>query len=207
MADEDKVRWNNKYAQGAYSQRLHPSPYLEQQLSSNSLKGGVRKGGGQALDVACGAGRNSIFLAQLGYSVIGVDISDVALDRGETRARDLDLDIRWEQIDLENDPVLPDSQFDLIIMFRFVALELIEALVRKLNPTGILIIEEHLQWSDSSVELSGPRSDRFRVEAGKLERLAEQFNLEKVDVFEGLVEEPDGSLAAVARLTAKKRKQ
>ena len=37
-------------------------------------------GGGRALDVACGDGRNALYLAQLGYMVDAIDVSDVAID-------------------------------------------------------------------------------------------------------------------------------
>ncbi|MEM7098732.1 MAG: class I SAM-dependent methyltransferase [Pseudomonadota bacterium] len=202
MALEDQTRWNKKYADGAYAQRLHPSRYLQLQLPQIVEFLGT---GGRALDVACGSGRNSIYLAERGFAVEGVDISDVALKRASSRAIDLDLDVQFNQVDLDVTESLPGGGFDLIIMFRYVALDLLGVLANKLQPNGILVVEEHLLWHDSKLELAGPRSPRFRVEPGKMVNTIQQMDMLELHSFDGLIEEPDGSLAAVSRITAKKQ--
>jgi SAM-dependent methyltransferase len=45
---------------------------------------------GRALDLACGEGRNAIWLASLGWSVTGVDFSAVAIDKARTLSRDVE---------------------------------------------------------------------------------------------------------------------
>ena len=47
---------------------------------------------GRAVDLACGEGRNAIWLASLGWQVTAVDFSQVALDKGRTLAGDLEVD-------------------------------------------------------------------------------------------------------------------
>jgi SAM-dependent methyltransferase len=42
----------------------------------------------RALDVACGEGRNAVWLAQRGWSVVGVDFSEVAISKARSRAAD-----------------------------------------------------------------------------------------------------------------------
>jgi SAM-dependent methyltransferase len=71
---------------------------------------------GRALDLACGEGRNAVWLAERGWSVLGVDFSEVAIARARERAaRDgVDCEFRCEDLlDFE-----PDRRaFDLVIVF------------------------------------------------------------------------------------------
>ena len=190
MSDRDK--WNARYAAGAYGERLHPSAYLAAQIH--------RFPAGAAADVACGRGRNAIFLAQHGFNLTGFDIADVGLAGAQVRAHALGLNIQWQQRDLLADGLPPTMRFDLIVMVRFVATALIEELHQHLNPGGFALIEEHLQHSDADVV--GPTSDRFRLAPGALVHHCRALAI--VDEFEGLVTEPDGQRAAVARVVAQR---
>jgi 2-polyprenyl-3-methyl-5-hydroxy-6-metoxy-1,4-benzoquinol methylase len=55
---------------------------------------------GEVLDAGCGPGRNSIYLAGLGYSVLGVDISAHAIERARQKASSKDNSARFLQADL-----------------------------------------------------------------------------------------------------------
>jgi SAM-dependent methyltransferase len=57
---------------------------------------------GRALDVGCGEGGDALWLAERGWDVVGVDVSQVALDRAraQARARGLDARTTWERRDL-----------------------------------------------------------------------------------------------------------
>jgi len=58
--------------------------------------------GRRTLDVACGAGRNALFLATNGYDVTAVDISVVGLDRGRRVATERGLSVDWLYADLDD---------------------------------------------------------------------------------------------------------
>ncbi|MGE4397263.1 MAG: class I SAM-dependent methyltransferase, partial [Sulfurimonas sp.] len=68
---EDKQRWNERYLDNPMPQEV--SPLLEKYIGHAKV--------GQAIDVACGTGRNTHYLADLGFLVDAVDISDYALER------------------------------------------------------------------------------------------------------------------------------
>jgi SAM-dependent methyltransferase len=57
---------------------------------------------GRALDVGCGEGGDALWLAEQGWQVTGIDVSQVALDRAARRARAVGLESRttWEHRDL-----------------------------------------------------------------------------------------------------------
>jgi 2-polyprenyl-3-methyl-5-hydroxy-6-metoxy-1,4-benzoquinol methylase len=55
---------------------------------------------GRALDVGCGAGTYSVWLAQHGYEVTGIDFSEGALGLARKQARKADVDVRFERADV-----------------------------------------------------------------------------------------------------------
>jgi SAM-dependent methyltransferase len=75
-----------------------------------------RAGGGRLLDLGCGAGRNALPLARLGWNVVGIDLSWPMLSAAATRAREERLDDRTHLV-LASMDRLParDRSFDLVI--------------------------------------------------------------------------------------------
>ena len=189
MSTADRDRWNARYADGAYESRRHPSPLLEQNAH-------LLPDIGRALDLACGAGRNAIYLAHRGFAVDAVDISRVALERGRADAGELP--IRWIECDLD-DGFEAHVEYDLIVNIRYVNLPLVSTLVKSLRPRGVLVIEQHLA---TAADVIGPKNPAFRVETGELSRVASGMVVEQID--EGEFDDPDGRRAALARLVARK---
>ena len=202
----DRQRWDERYRHGAYADRLWPSAYLQQLADA-----GVVNGPGRALDVACGRGRNSLFLAARGFQVDAVDVAAVAIAQAASSAVSQNLRINWQCRDLDTTQALPvTGAYSLIVMFRFVAPKLLPSLLDGLTAGGLLVIEEHLQWSQTDT-LVGPSSQRFRVAPGEIHQQLSQTGVEfdVVDQYEGLVKEAtdlgsDGT-AAVSRLCIRRR--
>ena len=193
MSLEDRERWNQRYEEGSYSDRSHPSPVLEEWRELLPAQG-------DALDIACGLGRNARFLARENFNVTGVDVSDVALDRARKLARRERLDIRYEWIDLDDGLPL-QSRYDVVTIIRFLDRELLQEIHNVLKPGGFVAVEIHLLL-DHPRPLAGPRTGRFRLKPGELSELL--GTLQPVRQFEGVVVDPDGKEAAVARMLARK---
>src|SRR5580700_8036835 len=68
---------------------------------------------GRALDLACGAGRNALWLASLGWHVTAVDGSNVAIEI--LSARNPAIDARVADLEKHQYVIEPDS-WDLIVM-------------------------------------------------------------------------------------------
>ena len=73
---------------------------------------------GKALDIAAGEGRNSIFAASLGYEVVCMDISEVALSKARALASKNNVKITTVSVDLDNNS-LPENEYDLVLCFNF----------------------------------------------------------------------------------------
>lgn len=95
---------------------------------------------GRALDVACGGGRNVVFLAACGLSVVGVDRSWEALKQGRELAREKRACVAWLQADAENLSFPPDS-FDVVLCFYYRDPELYPRLRAFLRPGGFIFYE------------------------------------------------------------------
>lgn len=77
---------------------------------------------GTVLDVACGQGRNSLWLCRQGFRVTGIDISDEGLRQADQSARSQNLPLEVHRIDLEDETTeLPSilQPFDNIIIINY----------------------------------------------------------------------------------------
>lgn len=132
MSESD---WDERYRTGSYKPREYPSPLLEQFIDWLPQ--------GRALDLATGNGRNALFLAQHGYEVDAIDVSEEALSIAQKRANERSTEVNWIQADYEQD--LPNSTYDVITgsFVRPVAYERIADLKQILAPDGVIVYEHH----------------------------------------------------------------
>lgn len=150
---------------------------------------------GPALDVACGRGRNAVFLGELGFAVHAVDVSGVAVEHLAGVARDRNLPICAERLDAREAP-LPGTGYQVIVNLFFLERRLFGDLARALAPGGLLLFETFVGTDPASNE--GPKDPARVLEPGEL-RAAFEDELTIVDYREG---RPDPESRAVASLVA-----
>jgi len=190
MSEVDRKKWETRYREGAYRARTYPSEILVDWLPKLPR--------GRALDVACGAGRNSLYLAEAGYEVDAIDIAEFALDRLRATAAERGLKINCIEADLET-CALPVGPYDLIVMVRYTSNELIRRLLTLLTNGGCFLCEEHLE---TDADVIGPSDPAFRVAPKEL--LSITATLEILHYAEDIVTDPDGQSAALAQLVGRK---
>jgi len=122
---------------------------------------------GDALDLACGSGRNTIWLAEQGYQTLAVDRNDAALDElSQEAAVRRGLSIRTQAVDLENgQPFLEPDSFDLIVVVHYLHRPLFPALVGALRRRGVLVYET---FTRAQAARGKPTNPAFLLEAGEL---------------------------------------
>jgi len=204
MSDDDRTRWDARYEAGEYVARTHPCALLEAMLPLWSPP----PVNARALDLACGAGRNAVFMASHGYQVDAVDISTNALARGAERAAEASVAVNWQQQDLDNAQL--DSGYALIIVVRYADLKLVQRLPELLQPGGMLLVEAHLSGLlfDNEVDengkpvIGGPSSERFRLAPGSL--AAACSGLIPLHQSESQITDPDGRLMALAQFVGQR---
>ncbi len=133
MSEADILKWDGKY--GAIATPVAAEPDNELSAYATSIP---RKG--RALDLACGLGKNTLFLAKHGLAVDAIDGSLEALNRlqASARASGLDQRVLVRQADLDG-YTLAESAYDLILVVRYLNRDLIPGIVNALKPGGILI--------------------------------------------------------------------
>jgi len=192
----DRIRrWDERFARGAELHGYAPSPPLPAALEG--LLPGL------ALDLACGAGRHSVFLAEHGWRVRAVDGSREGLKRLSCLARERGVESMIEPhlADLE----APDLEAcgwwleaDLICDFYFLHRALFEQIRRALRPGGRFVAAIHVRTSPDE-------TGHFLLEPGELRGLAVSWGWEILHSREGAAAESDhkhGTAELVARRPA-----
>ena len=137
MSRDDEIKWDQQHAQSHVAEQ--PASFLRHMIEADAWP----LPRGRALDVACGKGRNALYLAELGFDVVAMDISSVALAEGRKRAESKQLRVDWRQTDLENVRLDP-AAFDLAVNFNYLQRSLIAQLKASVKIGGHVICETYL---------------------------------------------------------------
>jgi len=119
---------------------------------------------GRALDLACGAGRNSLFLASLGWHVTAVDRSAVGIRLLRRRAAGLAIDARVADLESGGFPIEP-GVYDLICDFYYLQRDLFPAIREGVRPGGVFTGAIHLFQQERTAKYvlhSGELREEFR---------------------------------------------
>jgi tellurite methyltransferase len=129
------TKWDERFGGEEFALGTDPSPYLAENIELIKLLAP----GTKALDLACGEGRNSIFLAREGFDVTGLDISKAGLEKA----------VKWmERENLRIDFRIQDlvgyeftETYDLIINFNFLLRDLVPKSVAALHTGGVVVFD------------------------------------------------------------------
>ena len=125
---EDKQRWNEKYLEKPKQENI--SALVEKYINHANV--------GQAIDLACGTGRNTHFLALKGFEVDAVDISDVALKEVKKTSS-----INKIEADLDKYNIAP-NKYDLIVNVNYLNRRLVSQMKEALKQGGVIMFETFL---------------------------------------------------------------
>jgi tellurite methyltransferase len=168
MAADERALWNQKYSEGSHGS-LEPDSLLfsayEEFLSQTAP--------GSALDVAGGVGRHAVWLAQRGWRVKLLDISEVGVDLARKNAKKVltasgkDSLITAEVSDLNLVRDLGRGQYDLVMVFFYLQRELFPALISALKPGGLLTYKTYTT-EQKRLAGSGPSNPMFLLKPNEL---------------------------------------
>lgn len=177
--------WDAKYASGEYVSAKGPSKLLLELLPLLPK--------GKALDIACGEGRNAVFLARNGYDVDAIDISGVAIEKGKKRVKKNKVNVNFIQADFE-DYRIPVKAYDLIVNFNYLQRTLIPAIKNGLKNGGVVLFET---FTLEQQAIGPPKNPDFLLKPNELLKLFEGMHIffYREGIFE---EERKKALASLA---------
>ena len=144
----DASAWDERYRATGLLWSAGPNVFVEDRLADMSP--------GVGLDLASGEGRNSIWLASLGWDMTAVDFSPVAIEKGRQLSESVEFIaadvLTWE----------PETSFDLVLIaYLQLVAEQFERVVRRavgwLKPGGELFMIGH-DVSNLDEGVGGPQS-------------------------------------------------
>ena len=135
----NREHWDERYGTEELIWKAEPNRFLVEELDALAP--------GRALDVACGEGRNAVWLASKGWRVTGADFSRAGLAKAQRLATDRGVEVTWVEADVvEWRP--PTASFDLVVVMylHLPAEQRRRALAHAaaaLAPGGVLLVVGH----------------------------------------------------------------
>lgn len=153
---ENLSRWDQRYLRGECGDAM-PHPLVVE------LAAMLRPG--RALDVACGAGRHALHLAERGWQVTAVDFSNVAIEILRDRARKLGLQLDARLANLETGEFLIEpNHYDLIVNCCYLQRDLFPAIKAGVKLGGVVLAVIPMVDDDPMVK---PMNPAFLLQPGE----------------------------------------
>ncbi len=134
--------------------------------------------GQTALDLGCGEGRYSLFLAQKGYATLAIDRSRAGIEKLKKMAGTFQLPISAEVLDIENF-VFEENQFDIIVgatvldhLCRKLRHKTINGIKKSLKPEGALYVNV-FTVSDPGYRAKMDAASKIKINPGNISDTAE----------------------------------
>jgi len=151
----DAADWDKRYADGDLVWGAPPNRYVVEHATALPM--------GRALDLACGEGRNALWLATRGWDVTGLDYSRVALRKAEEVAagapRAVVSRLHWQQADLTTAAL--SGGHDLVLMVYLHLINLTEGYGGPPDPTILFTPDDVLaELPENMTSVTAGRADR-----------------------------------------------
>ena len=149
---------------------------------------------GRVLDVAMGSGRNTIYLASLGFDVEGVDMSKEAVNIALELAQKASITITAQVADLESSYLIEKDAFEVIMCFNYLQRSLIPQIKDGLRRGGIVVYETFII---DQAQFGKPKNPDYLLKHNEL--LAMFRELRCLRYREGVFEGPRAIASIIAQ--------
>lgn len=195
--------WDRRYAGSELLWTARPNRFLVAEVAGLTP--------GRALDVACGEGRNAVWLAEQGWQAEGVDFSGVALGKARQLAEAREVAVEWTQADLGGyEPERGAYDLVAVLYLQLPAAERTPILRRAaaaLAPGGLLLVVAH-DRSNIDHGYGGPQDPAVLYSAPDVvaDVDPEGLEIERAEIVRRPVETPEGERQALDLLVRATRR-
>ena len=198
----DSETWNRRYAEHELVWTAEPNRFLVAETEGLAP--------GRALDLACGEGRNALWLAQRGWEVTAVDFAGVAIEKAGTLAEARGVQVAWGVVDLRE--YAPDPRaFELVLMFYLQVPEherrpIVRAAADGVAPGGTLLLVGH-ERDNIAHGFGGPRDPAVLYTAQDVlaDLAGTGLRIERAERVDRPVDTPEGERIALDVLVRARR--
>ncbi|MCP3673929.1 MAG: methyltransferase domain-containing protein [Gammaproteobacteria bacterium] len=128
-----------------------------------------------AVDLACGAGRDSVYLAQRGWQVTSIDNKTDTLKRCKQLARANQVDVDTKLIDLEaEEKPLNHLSADLVLIMRYLHRPLFSAIDELIKSKGAIIYSTFMVGSE---KYGSPKNPNYLLKPGELAKIFASYEV------------------------------
>jgi len=200
----DAAAWDARYDRADLLWTADPNRFLVEEVASLPP--------GRALDLACGEGRNAVWLAGRGWSATGVDFSAVAMTKARELAARSDVEVAWVLADV-TEHVPPAGAFDLVLVLYLHLPAPERALVlgraaAALAPGGTILVVGH-DTTNLTDGVGGPQDERVLFTpdevVAELQRGADDLQVERAERVHRTVATEAGDRVAIDALVRCRR--
>lgn len=197
-----RKKWDDRYADLSPQDQVQPTPFVVGCLPRLPRRG-------QALDVAAGAGRHTLALAEHGLTVDAVDISERGLWLAQklmARAKNNQNKVQFVVADIEQ-PWLPQGEYDVILVSFFLCRPLFPLIKDRLRAGGWLVYETFTVDEIEPSETGGVTNRAFYLEPRELLASFCDFEVEFYDEGNHVARGEGRRMRTTAQLLARKPEQ
>lgn len=171
LAELKKSRWSDS---GNYSRRLwQPSKVVDKFIKRFANQSPNNLG----LDIACGSGRDSVFMATCGWSMTGIDYSPSSLEKMQCLAQSNHQQVSLRLLDLEknfSELLALKQTYGAVVVVRYLHRPALKQIKKLIDSQGFIIYQTFMKGCE---KFGSPKNPRFLLEAGELATVFSDFDI------------------------------
>ena len=160
-----------------------PSPLVKEFMAQLDFDPKSMKPRPKALDIGCGGGRDSVFLASLGWQVTAIDQEARVLKRAKQLATRSGASVKFKCCDLKKSGCFPEGFFDLVTVVRYLNRDLFSQIDAAISPGGYIVYQT---FSRGAEAFGSPKNPNFILQEGELSEVFADYKIivDRIDKLE-----------------------